>query len=91
MQALSHDQIQVRAYELWEQEGKPYGRSEEFWLRATAELGVLTAVKKPKKTAAKSEAVAPVKKKAAAVAPKAKTVTEAAAKPKKKAAPKKGS
>ena len=30
--------IAARAYQLWEQAGKPAGRDEEFWLRAEAEL-----------------------------------------------------
>ena len=34
----SHDEISRRAKELWEQEGRPDGRSEEHWLRAENEL-----------------------------------------------------
>ena len=30
--------VRRRAYELWEQAGKPDGRSEEFWFVAIAEL-----------------------------------------------------
>jgi hypothetical protein len=32
------EQIKVRAYELWDQHGRPAGRDEEFWLRAEAEI-----------------------------------------------------
>jgi Protein of unknown function (DUF2934) len=32
------ERISRRAYELWEQEGRPEGRSEEFWARAQAEI-----------------------------------------------------
>jgi hypothetical protein len=40
----SEEQIRARAYELWEEAGKPEGRDDEFWqqaeqaLRATEEL-----------------------------------------------------
>ena len=68
MQALSQEKIQVRAYELWEQEGRPDGRAEEFWHRASSELSTNGAPKKASKPAT-------------ARAPKA--VSEPAAKPKK--------
>jgi hypothetical protein len=32
------EQTRERAYILWEQEGKPEGRHEEFWHRAMAEV-----------------------------------------------------
>jgi hypothetical protein len=31
-------QVRTRAYELWEQSGRPAGRDEEFWLQAEAEI-----------------------------------------------------
>ena len=34
----SRDRIRVRAHELWEQDGRPVGRDEEFWLRAEVEI-----------------------------------------------------
>ncbi len=34
----SSDTIARRAYELWEQAGRPDGRDQEFWLCAEAEL-----------------------------------------------------
>ena len=32
------DKIRVRAYELWEKEGSPEGRADEFWEQARAQL-----------------------------------------------------
>ena len=34
-----HDRIRRRAYEIWEREGSPEGRAEEFWERAEASIG----------------------------------------------------
>jgi hypothetical protein len=34
------DRIRERAYQLWEQDGRPSGRDREHWARAEAELGV---------------------------------------------------
>ena len=31
-------EIRARAYELWEENGRPANRDEEFWLRAEAEI-----------------------------------------------------
>jgi hypothetical protein len=82
MQGVSHDKIELRAYELWEQEGRPHGRAEEFWHRASTELATNgNGVKKAKKTASP--------KAKAATSAKGKAVAEPAAKPKKKAAAKK--
>jgi hypothetical protein len=33
------DEVRKRAYELWEEAGRPEGRSDEFWHAARAELG----------------------------------------------------
>jgi hypothetical protein len=38
MQEPSRDQIIHRAYELWEQAGKPDGRDDEFYHQAEQEL-----------------------------------------------------
>jgi hypothetical protein len=32
------EQIRIRAHQLWEQEGKPDGREQEFWHQAEKEL-----------------------------------------------------
>jgi len=76
MQGVTQDKIELRAYELWEQEGRPFGRAEEFWFRATSEFAVNgVAVKRSKKVAAP--------KAKAATSTKSKAVAEPAAKPKK--------
>jgi Protein of unknown function (DUF2934) len=33
-----HDYIQRRAYELWENEGRPAGRDQAHWLQAESEI-----------------------------------------------------
>lgn len=82
MEAVTHKSIEVRAYELWEQAGRPYGRSDEFWSLATSELASSGAA--PKKA---RKAAAPKAK--AATTAKSKAVAEPVAKPKKKAPAKK--
>ncbi|GAA0533997.1 hypothetical protein GCM10008941_11830 [Rhizomicrobium palustre] len=37
-QLIPEEQVRARSYMIWENEGRPDGRSEEFWLRAAAEL-----------------------------------------------------
>lgn len=62
---VNEAEISLRAYQIWEAEGKPHGRDFEHWLRAKAELAAPAAkpaAKKastPKKAAAKK---APAKK-----------------------------
>jgi hypothetical protein len=34
----SKEKIRIRAQEIWEQNGRPAGRDEEFWLKAESEL-----------------------------------------------------
>jgi hypothetical protein len=49
-------QIRVRAYHLWEAEGRPDGRAEEFWRIAQAEINApVKAVKRRAKAAEKTE------------------------------------
>jgi hypothetical protein len=36
--APSEEQIRIRSYHLWESEGRQDGKSQEYWLRAKAEL-----------------------------------------------------
>jgi hypothetical protein len=54
-----HDQIAALAHKFWEDEGRPEGRAEAHWLRATEVL-----VKAPEAPAAKAavKAKAPAKK-----------------------------
>ena len=46
--------IRQRAYEIWENEGRPHGLDQSHWFRAEAEIGEDTRVrrstKKPTKT-----------------------------------------
>lgn len=41
MSAVSPELIRLRAYELWEAEGRPSGRDRDHWLHAAHELGAL--------------------------------------------------
>ena len=43
--ALRHE-IEVRAYLIWESEGRPHGREKEHWMRAEAEILGKTPAKK---------------------------------------------
>jgi hypothetical protein len=43
----TEDMIRRRAYELWEQAGRPEGRSDEFWHAARAEIEGPGAVDPP--------------------------------------------
>ncbi len=33
------ERIRLRAYEIWEREGRPYGRDQEHWAQAEREIG----------------------------------------------------
>jgi hypothetical protein len=35
---ITRDQVRSRAFDLWEQHGRPVGRDKEFWLRAERDL-----------------------------------------------------
>jgi len=48
MRATEND-IRTLSYFLWEQEGRPEGRSLDYWLRAEAELQAEEARMKPRK------------------------------------------
>ncbi len=32
------ERVRVRAYHLWEQDGRPHGKNDEYWSRALAEI-----------------------------------------------------
>lgn len=34
-----HEQIRTRAYQIWEEEGRPHGRDHHHWVRAEQESG----------------------------------------------------
>lgn len=64
-QQPTDDQVSVRAYYLWERDGRPQGRDWEYWLRAKEELvcenSRTTVVAKPTPTTAEPKS-APRKK-----------------------------
>lgn len=35
---IAEEQVRARSYALWDAEGRPDGRSEEYWFRALADL-----------------------------------------------------
>lgn len=58
--------VAVRAYEIWEKQGRPHGRDREHWLQAVAELAAIEAKRKPRATLklpAKAAVAAPPKAK----------------------------
>ena len=59
--------IEVRAYEIWVQEGRPHGRDLEHWIMAAEELAPASA--KPRKKAAAAASGQPAATKTEAVAP----------------------
>lgn len=67
--------VRERAYALWERDGKPHGRSVDYWLKAERELMPEPLSKGPqarkpaaRKTVAKANGKAPAAVKAAAKA-----------------------
>ena len=32
------ERVRVRAYHLWDQDGRPHGRNDDYWTRALAEI-----------------------------------------------------
>lgn len=63
--SVSDAEISLRAYQIWEAEGKPDGKDFEHWLRAKAELVPATAKPAAKKAPAKTTAKKPAAKKKA--------------------------
>ena len=83
------ENILVKAYEIWEAEGRPLGRDMEHWIKAEMLIAAKNTKKKAK-PAAKKKAAAKTKAKPAAKAkakakPKAKAPVKAKAKAKTKA------
>jgi hypothetical protein len=55
-----HERIRQRAYQLWEQEGRPEGRAESHWQQAEAEVaGLNLADEAPPGTSGAGEHVCP--------------------------------
>lgn len=40
-------QVRIRAYEIWEAQGKPYGQHEANWKQALKEFGFLSPSEQP--------------------------------------------
>ena len=77
--------IELRAYLIWDREGRPHGRDAEHWQRAEAEiLGSLPANKAPAKKPASPKKAKTVKP------PQAKPAAKPAAKAKRATKPPKG-
>lgn len=38
MRAVTEEEIRLRAYELWQLDGSPSGKDDEYWIRAEQEL-----------------------------------------------------
>lgn len=38
---IAQEQVSVRAYELWEKEGRPHGRDQAHWFEAERQMQVL--------------------------------------------------
>ncbi|PKU23998.1 DUF2934 domain-containing protein [Telmatospirillum siberiense] len=69
MNVTDYDKISLRAFQIWEAEGRPEGRELEHWLRAEIELRVVPSPAKARPSAAPKGATAkavPVKKTGAA-------------------------
>lgn len=80
-------EIEVRAYQIWEREGRPQGREHVHWLMAEAEI--LDSAKKSNGTAGPAKRKATAGKAAPKLAkPAAKTETPKTAKSKKASTPK---
>jgi len=47
MASVARKEIEKRAYEIWEQTGRPQGRDLDHWLRAEAELAAPDRKAKP--------------------------------------------
>lgn len=52
MGGISDDAVRVRAYQIWEREGRPHGRDYEHWVRAQVELTVEAGNSNAKRSAA---------------------------------------
>ncbi|MFL9915934.1 DUF2934 domain-containing protein [Paraburkholderia fungorum] len=44
---VTEDQIRTLAFYLWEKDGSPDGRSEEYWEKARQQLGVAGSTAEP--------------------------------------------
>jgi hypothetical protein len=42
------ERVRIRAYHLWEQDGRPHGRNEEYWSKALAQIQIEDKANPPK-------------------------------------------
>ncbi len=71
MKATREEQIRKRAYEIWEQEGRPHGEDLKHWLKAFEEIGSRpqsTAKQSGSKADKRAKTVAEARKPASGVA-----------------------
>ena len=54
-----HEQVQRRAYAMWEADGRPEGQDQAYWFKAVSEIASEAAktIKPPRKRATKSTKV----------------------------------
>ncbi len=97
MSVTDHDKISLRAFQIWEAEGRPVGLELEHWLRAEIELRVVPVPVRTKSLPETAEKPAAVRKNglekpkaAKAAPPKAAKPAAKAAKAPKAVAPKRG-
>lgn len=66
MSTERHEQVRIRAYQIWEREGRTHGEDARHWQQAESEIAAegSPVARKPRKAAATAD-------KAAAAAPKA--------------------
>jgi hypothetical protein len=50
MHAVSEDQIRLKAYEMWEADGRPHGNDQDYWFRSAQALETIPAAKPAKRT-----------------------------------------
>ena len=69
---LNETDIQQRAYQIWEAEGRPHGRDQEHWYRAMSEMATV----KPKRASRKRSPAPPSAPKTTSTRKRAKTTTK---------------
>ena len=81
--AANEDRIRQRAYQIWEQEGRPHGNDLKHWMQAFQEIAESAGAKAPrtKKAAAPKSAGAAKPKAASSKAAKAKPAAGAQSAP----------
>ncbi|WP_408532955.1 DUF2934 domain-containing protein [Paraburkholderia fungorum] len=52
---ITEDQIRTLAFYLWEKDGSPDGRCQEYWEKARQQLGLDSSMAEPNQTAARLE------------------------------------